>query len=117
METEKEEVKEVAFKKLSKLVGGGDKVDGAEGTFILFGKSALAKLTTETVGEDTTYSDQEIIFLSEVESIKIENPAGAILVNLNMKSGAVESFELKEDADIGEVMNKLMTRINHSKKQ
>jgi hypothetical protein len=32
-----------------------------------------------------------------------------------MKSGAVESFELKEDADIGEVINKLVTRINHSK--
>ena len=111
-------IRDLAEEQLSALIGPkGTFIKGTEdGTFAHHNDFALAKLSAGNINGDLTFVKQQVIFFSEVESIRLSAPTNVIPLNSNMKSGAVESFKLKLDADVSTILSALVTKVNNSRK-
>lgn len=115
METETEEMKEAmreaASKVLSKIVGAdGIVLNGMEeGSFAMMNNSLSVFAIVEVrYSEDKQYFQrQEIIIVSEIESVIVRYHHRFSPVKIFMKSGADVSFNLKKDADTGAILNLL----------
>lgn len=117
METEteieelKEAMREAASEVLSKIVGfEGIVLNGMEeGTFAMMNKSlSVFAIAEMRYSEGKQYFHrQEVIIVSEIESVNVRYHHRVLPVKVIMKSGADVSFNLKKDADTGVILNLL----------
>lgn len=112
------ETREKAVEKLSQFIGQeGKLLEGTEeGTFVYVNNFALAILVEESSEGIHYYTRQEVILLSAIESIKLNSPSSIIEVAITMKSGAVESFNIKTLADTGAILQLLVEKIKQASK-